>query len=357
MSDRHATKRAGAKRPCSNFRTSRSTSAASWRCRTSISRCGPAKSTAWSARTAPASRRPMKIIAGVHTEFDGVMKIKGREVRLRSARDALAQFHRHGAPGTLRRSGSDGRRERVPRQPAPDRDRHRRLGPHEPRGEEADRQPRPRHRSHHHHGLAARRACSSWSNCRACCSRARRSSFSTSRPRPCRRPKCAQLFEVLRRLRAEGRSIVFISHFLDDVLEISDRVTVFRNGQKVITEDTKNLDEGPRHRAHDRPRLQGHAHGRGCGAQGRRRQARGALRRRRQRRPQPARLLDRSARRRDHRRLWLHGLRPDRARPRAVRQGAAAPRQPEARRQAGEASARPRRRAPRASPSCRRTGA
>jgi ribose transport system ATP-binding protein len=31
----------------------------------------------------------MKIIAGVHTEFDGVMKIKGREVRLRSARDAL----------------------------------------------------------------------------------------------------------------------------------------------------------------------------------------------------------------------------------------------------------------------------
>ena len=32
----------------------------------------------------------MKIIAGVHTEFDGVMKIKGREVRLRSAGDALA---------------------------------------------------------------------------------------------------------------------------------------------------------------------------------------------------------------------------------------------------------------------------
>lgn len=32
----------------------------------------------------------MKIIAGVHTEFDGVMKINGREVRLRSARDALA---------------------------------------------------------------------------------------------------------------------------------------------------------------------------------------------------------------------------------------------------------------------------
>ena len=32
----------------------------------------------------------MKIIAGVHHEFDGTMKIKGREVRLRSAGDALA---------------------------------------------------------------------------------------------------------------------------------------------------------------------------------------------------------------------------------------------------------------------------
>src|SRR5687767_11974415 len=31
----------------------------------------------------------MKIIAGVHHEFDGVMKLEGREVRLRSAREAL----------------------------------------------------------------------------------------------------------------------------------------------------------------------------------------------------------------------------------------------------------------------------
>jgi ribose transport system ATP-binding protein len=31
----------------------------------------------------------MKIIAGVHTEFDGVMKIDGKPIRPRSARDAL----------------------------------------------------------------------------------------------------------------------------------------------------------------------------------------------------------------------------------------------------------------------------
>ena len=56
-------------------------------------------------------------------------------------------------------------------------------------------------------------------------------------------PEVALLFDVLRRLRAEGRSVVFISHFLDDVLEISDRVTVFRNGERVATEDAAGLDK------------------------------------------------------------------------------------------------------------------
>ncbi len=54
-------------------------------------------------------------------------------------------------------------------------------------------------------------------------------------------PEVARLFEALRRLKREGRTIVFISHFLDDVLAISDRVTVFRNGRKVITERTEAL--------------------------------------------------------------------------------------------------------------------
>ena len=40
---------------------------------------------------------------------------------------------------------------------------------------------------------------------------------------------------MLRRLKASGRSIVFISHFLDDILRISDTVTIFRNGRKIAT--------------------------------------------------------------------------------------------------------------------------
>lgn len=43
------------------------------------------------------------------------------------------------------------------------------------------------------------------------------------------------LLGLLRRLRAEGRTIVFVSHNLDEVLEVADEVTVFRNGRLVST--------------------------------------------------------------------------------------------------------------------------
>ena len=39
-----------------------------------------------------------------------------------------------------------------------------------------------------------------------------------------------KLFEVLRRLRSEGLAIVFVTHFLNQVYAISDRITVLRNG-------------------------------------------------------------------------------------------------------------------------------
>ena len=48
-------------------------------------------------------------------------------------------------------------------------------------------------------------------------------------------PEVERLFKALRQLRNEGRSLIFISHFLEDVLAISDRVTIFRNGRKVVT--------------------------------------------------------------------------------------------------------------------------
>src|SRR5215210_3830389 len=44
-----------------------------------------------------------------------------------------------------------------------------------------------------------------------------------------------ELFEVIRSLKAEGKSIVFISHKLNEVLDIADRVTVLRRGKTIET--------------------------------------------------------------------------------------------------------------------------
>ncbi len=52
----------------------------------------------------------------------------------------------------------------------------------------------------------------------------------------------AVLFDQVRRLRDEGTSFVFVSHKLDEVLALSDRVTVLRDGQWVNTAPTDTLD-------------------------------------------------------------------------------------------------------------------
>jgi ribose transport system ATP-binding protein len=56
-------------------------------------------------------------------------------------------------------------------------------------------------------------------------------------------PEVERLFGLLRRVREQGTSFVFISHFLDDVLRISDRITVFRNGSRVDVEAVANIDK------------------------------------------------------------------------------------------------------------------
>lgn len=43
--------------------------------------------------------------------------------------------------------------------------------------------------------------------------------------------ECKNLFAIMKKLKEEGISIIFITHFLDQVYETSDRITVLRNGQ------------------------------------------------------------------------------------------------------------------------------
>ncbi len=50
------------------------------------------------------------------------------------------------------------------------------------------------------------------------------------------------LFDVVRKLRDRGLGIIFVSHFLDQVFALTDRLTVLRNGQHVVTGQTAGLD-------------------------------------------------------------------------------------------------------------------
>lgn len=52
-----------------------------------------------------------------------------------------------------------------------------------------------------------------------------------------------ELFSVLRKLSSQGKTIIFISHKLNEVLEISDRVSVMRRGKLVDTLDTKKTNK------------------------------------------------------------------------------------------------------------------
>jgi simple sugar transport system ATP-binding protein len=49
------------------------------------------------------------------------------------------------------------------------------------------------------------------------------------------------LFDVMRKLRSEGLGIIFITHFLDQVYQIADRITVLRNGKLVGTYESDSL--------------------------------------------------------------------------------------------------------------------
>ncbi|TDE43064.1 sugar ABC transporter ATP-binding protein [Nonomuraea mesophila] len=52
-----------------------------------------------------------------------------------------------------------------------------------------------------------------------------------------------QLFMVMRRLKEEGIAILFVSHFLDQIYEISDRMTILRNGRLVGEYPTSELSQ------------------------------------------------------------------------------------------------------------------
>src|SRR5438093_1590613 len=50
-----------------------------------------------------------------------------------------------------------------------------------------------------------------------------------------------QLFKVMRKLKAEGHAVLFVTHFVEQVYAVSDRITVLRNGELVGEFETARL--------------------------------------------------------------------------------------------------------------------
>jgi ribose transport system ATP-binding protein len=57
------------------------------------------------------------------------------------------------------------------------------------------------------------------------------------------RAQVERFFEVLRRLKAQGRGIIFISHRMDEIFAVGDSVTVIRDGETVATSRIADIDQ------------------------------------------------------------------------------------------------------------------
>jgi ribose transport system ATP-binding protein len=183
----------------------------------------------------------MKIIAGVHSDYAGTMKLEGKEVRFRSARDAL-----NAGVGMVHQELSI-----VPDLSVAE---NVFLGTQPTKGGIVDWKRMVREAREHLAGLGIdvdpRERMGSLSIGLQQLIEIARVLFSgariiildepTSALSP---PEVERLFSMLRKLRDQGRSIVFISHFLDDVLGISDTITIFRNGRKVETTPVAEINK------------------------------------------------------------------------------------------------------------------
>src|ERR1700722_9526065 len=162
----------------------------------------------------------MKIIAGVHTADSGTMRVDGKEVHFRSTRDALAA-----SIGMVHQELS--------------------VAPELTVAENVFFGNQPVN------GMGvvtwrrmAERAAEELKNLGLAINPRARLIILAEPTSALSPPEIERLFGVLSRLRDEGRSIIFISHFLDDILKISNGITIFRNGRKVETaEVTPKIDK------------------------------------------------------------------------------------------------------------------
>ena len=52
-------------------------------------------------------------------------------------------------------------------------------------------------------------------------------------------PEVDRLLVVVRRLRAGGLAVIYVSHRLEEVFTLADRITVLRDGRRVVTSEAR----------------------------------------------------------------------------------------------------------------------
>jgi ABC-type sugar transport system ATPase subunit len=52
----------------------------------------------------------------------------------------------------------------------------------------------------------------------------------------------AQVLDLIRRLKADGKTIILVSHNMADVVAVASRVAIFKSGRKVIDRAVAGLD-------------------------------------------------------------------------------------------------------------------
>jgi ribose transport system ATP-binding protein len=184
----------------------------------------------------------MKIIAGIHTQYEGTMCLYGQEIRFHAPRDAIAA-----GIGMIHQELSVIKQLTVAENVFLGQQPITRLGT-------VDWRTMVREARKHLEGLGiemdVRRPLETlslgWQQMveigRVLYSGARIIILDepTSALSP---PEVKRLFAFMRRLSESGTSMVFISHFLDDVLEISDTISVFKNGKKVATVPNQGISK------------------------------------------------------------------------------------------------------------------